>query len=989
MIKIASINTNGAIGNSCYLETIIKNNDITFVQEHWLNVNNKSFFKNICSNSEQIFFFSPMQSFPTKGRPWGGLCWIINKNIECVNFEVIDDGICVIDVKINNYALSLIGVYLAYNSSKLDMQLRYENQLKLIEQTIEQKRDESKEFILLGDFNGDIQRGKYYNDLCLRNFISKVSIKPVNLGPNSLKYTYVKGEVKSFLDYVMVCCRNKNVEVVHVDKNMLNTSDHLAIIASYKVMGYVSTSGKSQTTETIRNINWRNERVTEEYNRLVNGKINQVKFNNAWRDGTNIQEAIDRYYFELTNAIKDSNDETLIKYENKNKYGKSWWNDELRALKYDLKKARDEFKNKQSIEARENYKELKRDFRKTQRRCQFVYDEKKCKKIDKLFEKSTKDEFWKSFQAYKRVNSNGNIDEENVEVLMESVTKLFKLENSVIDSDPLKSQIKTDVQTYEDIMRVAMDKKDKPYVNLKTIQDIIKELKTSNTKGWDGLSNNMIKNIEGNSIAHKIKTLINAIICGGKIPKELNRSIIIPIIKDKNEKIFNSNNYRPISVSNVLAQILEKVILRNCPIFKNLSPMQFGFKQALSTHQPLFLLKELMEKHKAENMPLYIASLDAEKAYDSVWRDGIFFRLMEVIDSQIWLVLKNYYDNADGVFKINNMLRSERMIKITRGVKQGGVLSPQLFNFYIDELLKNREEMGEGCSLDEIILTIMAYCDDMLLVSPSMSHMNKLIDKCVEFGKRWLIKFNPKKSVILNGGEKLYQNEQIKIVMGDSIMPVVEKSKYLGILIDTIYSDDTQTLEKFKKVQSSFYSLGKFGIKPPGVKPRVKAFLYNTYCLPMGTYALGLMKLKKKTLQQLNIMQNNMIRFTLGIPFKTHIKTLLKCLNVMDMETVYMINKCTSIKLLHRNETSKAILLSNKDNANWWFYKELNEICELVNVSRSFICEYPDRVRELLIDRYFEMNEEELELAHKIEVLLEEFTFKNKKKLVDLIKLEF
>ena len=109
----------------------------------------------------------------------------------------------------------------------------------------------------------------------------------------------------------------------------------------------------------------------------------------------------------------------------------------------------------------------------------------------------------------------------------------------------------------------------------------------------------------------------------------------------------------------------------------------------------------------------------------------------------------------------------------------------------------------------------------------------------------------------------------------------------------------------------------------------------------------------------------------------------------MDMETVYMINKCTSIKLLHRNETSKAILLSNKDNANWWFYKELNEICELVNVSRSFICEYPDRVRELLIDRYFEMNEEELELAHKIEVLLEEFTFKNKKKLVDLIKLEF
>ena len=52
----------------------------------------------------------------------------------------------------------------------------------------------------------------------------------------------------------------------------------------------------------------------------------------------------------------------------------------------------------------------------------------------------------------------------------------------------------------------------------------------------------MVKNIEGNGLIHKIKTLINAILCSGRIPKGLNRSIIVPIIKDKNEKIFNSNN---------------------------------------------------------------------------------------------------------------------------------------------------------------------------------------------------------------------------------------------------------------------------------------------------------------------------------------------------------------------------------------------------------------------------------------------------------------
>jgi hypothetical protein len=110
----------------------------------------------------------------------------------------------------------------------------------------------------------------------------------------------------------------------------------------------------------------------------------------------------------------------------------------------------------------------------------------------------------------------------------------------------------------------------------------------------------------------------------------------VPIIKDKNETRFNANNYRPISVSNVIAHILEKVILLNNPIFKTISSMQFGFKNAVSTHQLIFLLKELTNKYVKEKLPLYIDSLDAEKAYDSVWRDGIFFKIKDAMTKQFW-----------------------------------------------------------------------------------------------------------------------------------------------------------------------------------------------------------------------------------------------------------------------------------------------------------------------------------------------------------------
>ena len=58
--------------------------------------------------------------------------------------------------------------------------------------------------------------------------------------------------------------------------------------------------------------------------------------------------------------------------------------------------------------------------------------------------------------------------------------------------------------------------------------------------------------------------------------------------------------------------------------------MQFGFKDAVSTHKPIFLLKELINKYVKEKSPLYIACLDAEKAYDSVCRDGIFFKIKKI-----------------------------------------------------------------------------------------------------------------------------------------------------------------------------------------------------------------------------------------------------------------------------------------------------------------------------------------------------------------------
>jgi hypothetical protein len=79
----------------------------------------------------------------------------------------------------------------------------------------------------------------------------------------------------------------------------------------------------------------------------------------------------------------------------------------------------------------------------------------------------------------------------------------------------------------------------------------------------------------------------------------------------------------------------------------------------------------------------------------------------------------------------------------------------------------------------------------------------------------------------------------------------------------------------------------------------------------MGTYGMGVMNFKGKTLQQLNITQNNLIRYALGIPYKSHIKNLMKAMGIIDNETTYLMEKCTMIKLLLRIQLSKDTLIKN------------------------------------------------------------------------------
>ena len=66
-------------------------------------------------------------------------------------------------------------------------------------------------------------------------------------------------------------------------------------------------------------------------------------------------------------------------------------------------------------------------------------------------------------------------------------------------------------------------------------------------------------------------------------------------------------------------------------------------------------------------------------------------------------------------------------------VKQGGVLSTILFCIYIDDLLVGLEKLGYGCFIGKLFYGVLAYADDIILLTPSLSALWVMLNFCTNY----------------------------------------------------------------------------------------------------------------------------------------------------------------------------------------------------------------------------------------------------------------
>ena len=123
---------------------------------------------------------------------------------------------------------------------------------------------------------------------------------------------------------------------------------------------------------------------------------------------------------------------------------------------------------------------------------------------------------------------------------------------------------------------------------------------------------------------------------------------------------------------------------------------------------------------------------------------------------------------------------------VRNGVRQGNVLSPSLFNVYLDSLLDRLKDCGFGARIGYLYVGALAYADDVTLLSPTVGRMQKMLDVCSVFADESGLLFNSKKSTscvfVKNRRSPVFN---LELTLNGCILPLKSVVKHLGIVMDT------------------------------------------------------------------------------------------------------------------------------------------------------------------------------------------------------------
>lgn len=375
------------------------------------------------------------------------------------------------------------------------------------------------------------------------------------------------------------------------------------------------------------------------------------------------------------------------------------------------------------------------------------------------------------------------------------------------------------------------------------IGEVKKAFPANNTSpGPDGLTAQNLKSVPPAILMR----ILNIFMWCENIPEYLHesRTTLIP----KKPEAEQPADFRPITVSSVLVRLYHKILANRMMKTIKIDTKQRAFRESDGCAENIFLLDITLRYHHKYHRPLFLASMDIAKAFDSVSHETIVqtLQIMGVPPPMIKYVHETYKRSTTTLSC--GGWQSEK-IHPTRGVKQGDPLSPMIFNMVMDRLW-SRLPKEVGISFGGTPINGAAFADDLILMASTTMGLQSLLDVAVKYFMACGLDINVSKSMTVTlrpvpHDKKTVVDPKTLFTIGGRNLPAMKRTSewtYLGIPFTPEGKSAGSPIDKLR------ISLERLSKAP--LKPQQRLFGLRTIVIPGFYHVLSMSSIKIGTLNK-------------------------------------------------------------------------------------------------------------------------------------------
>lgn len=808
-----------------------------------------------CEVQNGVFFYSG-NSDP-KHRKGVGI--VITKELlkSVITFVPYSDRTALLKLKARPNDLNIIQVYApTADSPEHEVEKFYDEVQELLRLT--KKQDVN---IIMGDFNAKIGNGQFEEivgpyGLGERNergdrllqFCQEESMRITNtffqLHPRRL-YTWKSpadrphNVIRNQIDFILINRRfSSTIKRASTYPGADVPSDHVLLMAVIKIS--LSSQKKTTTQRRVALEGLKDPVIKAEISDEINRQIQTTT--------PNIGEELTESWQRIMNSVT-STMQNRLGYKTKNKKQK-WMTDEILLLMDERRK----YKNKPDDNT---YKDIQRLIRSKIRVAKNDWLKHECSVMEQL--QSQHDDFnlhkklKETAGIYRRMrptittNENNQIvidSKERINVWEKYIEKLFEDDRPAADT------------TYSPTG---------PSITKEEIEKAIRNSKDNKAAGPDEIPSEVLKLLDERGIT-ALHRIFNIIYETGHYPRQWLSSTFIPLPKKTNAK--RCEDHRLISLMShtlkIFLKIIHQRIFRKCE--RDISDSQFGFRQGLGTREAIVATQVLVQNCYDQRKDVYLCFIDYEKAFDRVQHHKLMQLLKRLdLDQKDIRCIENLYWSQTAQIKLGGNMSNN--IRIRRGVRQGCVLSPLLFNLYSEAIFRVAlEDVEMGIRVNGTWINNIRYADDTVLIAENMHDLQQLVDKIGEQSKSMGLNINTKKTkfMIISRNPNMHRNAII--TFNATPLERVDKFKYLGVWLSEDWTSDREIKCRIEQARQAFLKFRRV-LTCPDFDLNLRLRFVKCYIWSVLLYGMEGWTLRKTAINRLEAFEMWLYRRVLKVPW--------------------------------------------------------------------------------------------------------------------------